>query len=249
MMSNSKFAVVITMPCFNESEGIEEFIFELCESLGSKLKKLIVVNDSSTDSTSEVVNSIMLYDSRVILMNNPTNLGHGPSTLIGMKCALESSFDTVVTLDGDGQFIATEVDAALDFFYNSKVNLLEGARISRKDPWFRKIVTQSLRLIVTLSSNKLPKDANTPFRIYQKDVLSSLFTQLDSMSMTPNLEISIKARQMNLQIAEYEVTSRERKGKEKIGVTWNSKNSFIPSKRFVTFCGQAFFRLFRKESN
>lgn len=249
MMSDSNFAVVITMPCFNESEGIEEFIFELCESLGSKLRKLIVVNDASTDSTAQVVNAIMLKDSRVTLINNSTNLGHGPSTLVGIKLALESSFDTIVTLDGDGQFIATEVDAALGFFYDSRVNLLEGARMSRKDPWFRKIVTQSLRLIVTLASHKLPKDANTPFRIYQKDVLASLLTQIDSKSMTPNLEISIKARQLNLQIAEYSVTSRERKGKDKIGVTWNSKNSLIPSKRFVTFCGQAFFRLFRRESN
>ena len=63
--------------------------------------ELILVNDSSTDSTLKIINEIKNLNSKIVkVINNKNNLGQSYSIIEGIKF---SSFNTIVTLDGDGQ--------------------------------------------------------------------------------------------------------------------------------------------------
>jgi len=235
----------ITMPCFNEAEGISDFAQDICSALDDRLDQLIIVDDCSTDDTSAVLKRLSDGNPKIVHQRNPLNLGHGPSTLVGIQKALATDSKFVITIDGDGQFLATEVSLALDTFYFQNVDILEGFRQERSDPWFRKLVTTSLRFFVFACSFKLPKDANTPFRIYRRESLKNLLDGVDPKSMTPNLYFSIHSRRRRFNICEFGVTSIHRKGSVKTGVTWESKNDMLPSKRFVVFCLRAGLRLFK----
>ena len=46
------------MPCFNEAEGIGEFIVEIMETVKSYAPTLIVIDDCSTDETSLIVQKL-----------------------------------------------------------------------------------------------------------------------------------------------------------------------------------------------
>ncbi len=245
MNINSEEIVTVSMPCFNEAEGIAEFADELCASLGRTLYQLIIVDDCSTDETFSILQTIAERESKIVILRNPVNCGHGPSTLVGLNQALRTPASIIMTLDGDGQFITSEVKYALDFFCNSNADLLEGSRQGRTDPWFRKVVTRLLRLMIFLLSGKLPKDSNTPFRIYKKEIARSLMSGIDPMAITPNLLIGIRARRMNCNIEEFPVTSINRRGSIKSGVTWQSKSNYLPSGRFLRFCFKAIIALMR----
>jgi glycosyltransferase involved in cell wall biosynthesis len=235
----------ITMPCFNEAEGISDFAHEIFFALNNRLDQLIVIDDCSTDDTSVVLRKLSESNPKIVHFRNPVNLGHGPSTLIGIQKALATGSRFVITMDGDGQFLAAEVSLALDAFSKQNPDILEGFRQQRNDPWFRKLVTISLRFFVLACSFKLPKDANTPFRIYRRESLKILLDGVDPRSMTPNLFFSVRSRRHRFDICEFGVTSIQRKGSVKSGVTWESKNDMLPSKRFVLFCLRAGLRLFK----
>jgi glycosyltransferase involved in cell wall biosynthesis len=72
---------------------------------------------------------------------NVRNLGHGPSTIKGMFRAVELNPDLVVTIDGDGQFIENEILEAINDFIGSECDILEGNRVARQEPVFRRAST------------------------------------------------------------------------------------------------------------
>jgi|688.fasta_scaffold532449_2 glycosyltransferase involved in cell wall biosynthesis len=235
----------ITMPCFNEAEGLEGFIEELFSELDIYLVKIIIINDNSTDDTLFVINKLLSRFPKVICHTNKVNLGHGPSSVIGMRLALETQSEYILTIDGDGQFLPLEIKEFLQNESLSDFEVLEGVRKKRKDPYFRKIVTFLLRVMVYFSTKKFPSDANTPLRLYHRSTLEKLVTSIDPSSPTPNLRISILSRKLNLKIQQREFTSIVRRGHSQTGTTWKSKRDYLPSKRFLSFCFRAALKLLR----
>jgi glycosyltransferase involved in cell wall biosynthesis len=235
----------ITMPCFNEAEGLEGFIEELFSELDIYLVKIIIINDNSTDDTLFVINKLLSRFPKVICHTNKVNLGHGPSSVIGMRLALETQSEYILTIDGDGQFLPLEIKEFLQNESLSDFEVLEGVRKKRKDPYFRKIVTFLLRVMVYFSTKKFPSDANTPLRLYHRSTLEKLLTSIDPSSPTPNLRISILSRKLNLKIQQREFTSIVRRGHSQTGTTWKSKRDYLPSKRFLSFCFRAALKLLR----
>jgi glycosyltransferase involved in cell wall biosynthesis len=235
----------ITMPCFNEAEGLEGFIEELFSELDIYLARIIIVDDNSTDDTSFVITKLLSRFPKIICQTNKVNLGHGPSTVIGMRLALKTQSEYILTIDGDGQFLPLEIKEFLQNESHSNFEVLEGVRKERKDPYFRKIVTFLLRVLVFFSTKKFPSDANTPLRLYHRSTLEKLLTSIDPSSPTPNLKISILSRKLNLKIREREFTSVVRRGHSQTGTTWKSKRDYLPSRRFLSFCFRAALKLLR----
>ena len=232
------------MPCFNEEEGIYQFVGELQECFKGLNFLIIAVDDFSGDRTSEQLELAQLQYGNVEFLRNTENLGHGPSTLAGLKHAFELNPKWVLTVDGDGQFDGKQLRDGFDLFSNSELDILEGVRVGRNDPYFRKIITWLLRVFVLFKTKSIPADANTPFRIYSIGTLDLLLHKIKPNSLVPNLEISILSRKLNLSTLEYLVAARDRLGANKTGTTWNSTREWLPSSRFIRFCFKAFRQLF-----
>lgn len=227
--------VVLCMPVFNEEEGITEFLFELNENLSKP--HFVIVDDCSTDATKSVLNKLAKAGQLSMeIISNQVNRGHGVSTVIGMSRASEDPLSRVISIDGDGQFIGSEINAALKIASIEGYDILEGIRIRHGEPLFRRLTSFATRLLVLSRTGKFVRDANTPFRIYAPGVLHDLVESLPANCMTPNLRISVLARQRKLNIGCTEVQFIPRRGRESSGTTWQQKHSFIPSKRFVKFC-------------
>ena len=232
--------VCIVMPGFNEAGGIEEFISEITFSCKSFDPVIIFVNDSSTDNTIEVFDKILRVNSKVRLVNNVKNLGHGPSTLNALSCGVAEDADIVIAVDGDGQFLGLDIFSALTKFVTGQYEILEGVRQSRQDPIYRKITSVCTRLLIFSRCFKFPKDGNTPFRIYQSKILESLISGIDKSCTVPNLVISTKTRQSNLLICEFPVESILRRGLVSSSVSWGNRRDSIPSRKFIDFSLKAF---------
>ena len=226
------------MPVFNEAEGISSFLKELNEYIPNA--KFIVIDDCSTDRTKNVIETMI--SSKLLSINlyeNEKNLGHGPSTVRGMKLASTDSKDWIITVDGDGQFLGEEIRDALIFAKKSGKDVFEGVRTRVNEPYFRQVVTFLTRVLVFLRCGERPKDANTPFRIYAPGVLEKVLYSMPEFSMIPNLRISIICRRLNLQIGSIRVCFIPRRGESVHGSTWGQKSLQMPSKRFITFCIKA----------
>lgn len=95
MYRNQKIAVSI--PAYNE----EKLIAKTIASLPDFIDLAVVVDDGSTDRTSEIVRE--LNDPRVILERNDPNRGVGFSVVRGFKRALEEGAEILCIMPGDAQ--------------------------------------------------------------------------------------------------------------------------------------------------
>jgi glycosyltransferase involved in cell wall biosynthesis len=88
--------ILVVVPCFNEEATIADVVYDL-----KKIEHLevCVVNDGSTDQTSEIVRGIL----DVTLINFPFNLGISEALRASAILAVTGNYDFLIQCDGDGQ--------------------------------------------------------------------------------------------------------------------------------------------------
>jgi glycosyltransferase involved in cell wall biosynthesis len=235
-------SLIISMPVYNEAEGIFGFLSEIREAIKSIDFAFVIVDDHSTDASALQIanfkNDVNPYLD-VYSLYNEENLGHGPSVLRGLQRATDSEARFVLSIDGDGQFLAEEIARAIVVFIEGNYDVLEAQRVERKEPIFRKLVTFATKIIVFLKTSRIPNDANTPFRIYRSEILKEVLRHLPEDSLVPNLRSSIICRRKGLRIQSIKVTCIPRRGSSKVGTMWKSTKTNIPSKQFISFCFRA----------
>ncbi|MDD5658872.1 MAG: glycosyltransferase family 2 protein, partial [Actinomycetota bacterium] len=98
-MQNLKLYIVV--PAYNEHKLITSVIKDLLEH---GYKNIIVVDDGSSDKTSDIVKK---YD--IDLVRHPVNMGPGAAIKTGIDYALIKNADIIVTFDADGQHLARDI--------------------------------------------------------------------------------------------------------------------------------------------
>ena len=232
--------VAVVMPAWNEEEGIADFIGELDSALSRYEAVFIVVDDASTDATALKLEELMVSGIGIEYQTNPENSGHGASTVKALELGMRRQPDLVVSLDGDGQFLGSDVVRTLEASLAEDADVVEGVRTNRGEPFYRSVTSLATRCLVWMRSGKWPADANTPLRVYKPDVLRALLEIVPEGNLTPNLIISVVTRRRNLHLVEVPVRSLPRRGSSRIGSTWGSAPLQLPDRRFLVFCWRAF---------
>ena len=165
----------IVAPAYNEEEVLPEFhsrIREVMDRLGEPWE-LVVVNDGSTDTTSEVLSQLHAQDPRVCVVDFARNFGHQIAVTAGLDHARG---DAVVIIDADLQD-PPEVIADLIARWKEGWEVVYGVRSEREgETWF-KLFTARLfyRLIGALTDVDIPPDAGD-FRLLDRRVVEDMRT-------------------------------------------------------------------------
>lgn len=231
--------LVVVMPAYNEAACIAGFLDDLHRSLLEWSPSFVVVDDDSSDDTEEVVNRVATNGIDVTVVRNAQNLGHGPSTLRALRLGLADGPDRVLALDGDGQYVTADLVNAVRTSFCGGNDIVEGVRVTRNSPLYRRAVSGATRLLVWSACRTLPADANTPVRVYRPAVLEGLLDTVGPRAAVPNLFVSALSRRGGLQIEEVTVGTTDREGSDPAGTTWRARWASIPSRRFLTFCSTA----------
>ena len=245
--------LAVAMPVFNEADGIRETLSEL-NYVFKNVKEdvqFFIQDDQSTDNTVEIITrSAEEFGMKVFLENNPTNLGHGPTVINAYMRAIKSDAEVVLQLDSDGQFNPSELIKLLDSVRGG-TDLAIGVRKSRVDPWFRILLTKSLRVLLFIRFRKYFEDPNSPIRAYKRETLSGLISQIPSNALIPNIYLIVIARLRGKKIENFLVTHRDRRGSNKTGSTWASKSKIKSITRLGKFAVHALRELtaFKPSSN
>ena len=205
------------MPAYNESENIKETIkqwYPVVEKINKKddcEAILAIANDGSKDNTYDVMLS-MKKDGAYPNFETITkpNGGHGQTVLYLYRHAIESGADYVFQTDSDGQ---TDPYEFWQMFENrNNYDFQIGYRQGRQDGASRVFVTKTLRLMVWLMFHEWVTDANTPFRLMQKDKLKAIMDVIPQDYFLCNVAISAIAVKWNYKIKFYKITFKPRQG-------------------------------------
>ncbi len=187
--------ITIGIPAYNEEKNIAGIIV--------KLKKIadtiIVCNDGSSDSTSEIAENL-----GAIVINHPKNLGYGAGINSIFQKSKEIDTDVLVTFDADGQHRIEDIERVINPIKNNEADVIIGSRFldsaQNEVPDYRKF---GIKLITKITNSTLKNkitDSQSGFRAYNKDVISKL--NISDMGMGISTEILIKSSSLNFRIAE-----------------------------------------------
>ena len=238
-MSRPKVAVAI--PAYNESEGIGEFLLEIDEALAETGCDVVfvVVDDASTDGTVEAVEALRSKLSADLLLSSmPQNGGHGPAVLEAYRRSLECSPSYVLAVDGDGQFLGSDLRRLLVLLQDGGDGVC-GVRRFRYDPWFRMAMTRVLRVYIGTFFGVPTRDANCPLRGYRAELLDELLKWLPDRSLIPNVHLAILAARRGATLVEVDVNHRVRRGASIDGTMFSAAKRTSMMKRLLTFSVQA----------
>jgi len=130
LFEGAKVAVVI--PCYNE----EHLLGKVIDTMPDFVDRLYVVDDRSTDGTSEVGQRYAAQDpERIRFIRHEENQGVGGAIATGYKAALADKMDVTAVMAGDAQMDPDDLPAIVAPVARGECDYTKGNRLFTGDAW------------------------------------------------------------------------------------------------------------------
>lgn len=166
--------VYILIPIFNEEKKIKSVISELLPSF----KNIVAVNDGSTDSTQEILESL-----DVVILRHSINLGAGAAISTGFRFIQnQKNAQAVVTFDADGQHSVEDAKAFAREILLCEEEVIFGSRFIKSKsniPTIKRIVLSVVVFFTNLLSKVNLSDAHNGLKAIKKTALKKIDINID----------------------------------------------------------------------
>ena len=140
-----KYKIVAVVPAYR----VEGQIVDVLRRLPSYIRHIVVVDDASPDSTSDIVAVLAKRNRRILLLRHDHNQGVGGAMVTGFRKALELGAQIVVKIDGDGQMDVSHLPELLLPLIEGKADYTKGNRFRdfialQKMPFIRRLGNMGL---------------------------------------------------------------------------------------------------------
>lgn len=126
MYKHKKIGVIV--PAYNE----EQYIAQVIETMPSFVDRICVVNDDSTDRTFAIVQSFIVPDGKITMVNREKRGGVGAAIISGHKYIVNDNIDVVAVMAGDRQMAPEMLNKILDPVVSCEADYSKGDRLSIK---------------------------------------------------------------------------------------------------------------------
>lgn len=216
--------ITVIIPCLNEEQGIERVLRKMPEFVD----QVIVVDNGSTDRTSDVARS---FGAEVI--REPVR-GYGRTYKRGFSFARG---DLIVTLDGDHSYPPDAISYLIEAFRHLEVDFLNASRFPVRDrramSFKHKFGNWVLSLAMSLLYFRWVRDSQSGMWVFRRSILESMTLESDGMAFSEEIKIeALKNRK--IRFAEISILYSSRLGEIKLN-PWRDgiyNLSFLVKKRF-----------------
>ncbi|WP_035333775.1 DUF2062 domain-containing protein [Dyadobacter crusticola] len=194
-MTLSEIKCCIIIPTYNNQNTLRRVIDSVLPYADGQT--VIVVNDGSTDDTKYILSS---YGVKLRVLNNFKNFGKGYSLRRAFQEALLLGYENAITLDSDGQHLASDIPAFIEAAHRNPGALIMGSRnmeqegVPGKSSFGNKFSNFWFKFETGIS---LP-DTQTGFRLYPLEPLKSM--KLFTRKFETEIEVIVKMAWRNVPI-------------------------------------------------
>ena len=198
---------LVVIPALNEARSLPKIL--------SELKQLdyqtLVVDDGSTDETSEVVQG-----HEVSLLRLPVNLGVGGALRAGFRFAVDHGYSAVVQLDADGQHPINQIGELINAAEQHNAHLVIGSRYRSEHATLspnmvRRLPMRVMSFLISRSSGVKITDATSGFRIIREPLLSEFAKEFPVYYLGDTYEATVAAVRAGFRVVEVPAALSERK--------------------------------------
>lgn len=217
--------ITVIIPCLNEEQGIEQVLRRMPDFVD----EVIVVDNNSTDRTSEVARAL---GAKVI---REDVRGYGRSYKRGFASAMG---DLIVTLDGDHSYPVDALSYLLEAFRHHEVDFLNASRFPVRDRQAMSLKHHFGNLVLSLAMSILyfrwVRDSQSGMWVFRRSILKDMDLESDSMAFSE--EIKIEAlKNPRVRFGEISIMYTSRVGEKKLNPWRDGMYNlwFLVKKRFV----------------
>ncbi len=216
-MQNSAELISIIVPVFNEARTVRAVIERLLEIPLPAPREIIVVNDGSTDGTSEVLDGIAPVAGVLSIVHAPANGGKGSA----IRTGLEHVRGTIVAIqDADLELDPVQLAGLVQPILDKQAEVVYGSRFLNgrpAGPWLSVAANRGLTWLTNVLFGGRLTDMETCYKIMSAPVARSLRLESNRFDIEP--EITAKLLRQRRRIVERPVKfdPRSRASGKKIG--------------------------------
>ena len=198
--------IVVVSPAFNEAENVGATLQELPEEIEGLRVVPIVIDDGSTDTTSDEARK-----NGALVARLPIRRGGGLALRVGYELALRMGAEVVVSIDADGQHVPDEMPLLVKPILTGDADLVNGSRLLgefESESKIRHIGVHFFSWLVTMLAGQRITDPSNGYRATRPEILRKLSLEQDQFWTS---ELLIEALRLRATIVEVPITIRARR--------------------------------------
>src|SRR5271166_1613034 len=212
----------ILIPVYNERTVVERSLsLVLAAALPENMdRELVIVDDCSTDGTSDILKRLAASEPRIRLHRHEVNQGKGAAVRTAID---QAQGDFCLVQDADLEYDPAEYMKLMKPLLDGHADAVFGSRYlsgeqSRVLPFWHSMINKGLTLISNMFCNLNLTDMETGYKVFHTDLLKSIPIRSDRFGFEP--EIVMKAAKRKLRIYEVPISYHGRTYEEGKKIGW-----------------------------
>jgi len=218
----------IIIPVFNERNTILKILAQI-EKLKDLTKEIIIVDDCSTDGTTEILKKLNIKKYKTVY--HKKNLGKGAAIKSAVKFI---TGDIVIIQDADLEYDPRDYEKIIHFIKNNQYQAVYGSRVLGKKRYSAKNFSSIYRIffnhILTIFSNIINQqnltDAHTCYKAFSVKLFKSFNLQENGFSFCPEVTTKISLKKISIKEVPINYYGRSYNEGKKIKITDGFKALF-----------------------
>jgi glycosyltransferase involved in cell wall biosynthesis len=197
--SASPLDISVVIPVFNEIDNLEPLYAELTQVLEGiqRAYEIVFIDDGSDDGSFRILEQLHQADHHVRVIQFRRNFGQSAAFAAGFEHACG---ETIVTLDADGQNDPADIPRLLKKMEEGDYDFVTGWRINRKEPFFRRLLSNAANRLITRSTGVWIHDRGCSLKVFKRDLVKNLRLYGELHRFLPELVSAIGAKVDEVQV-------------------------------------------------
>jgi glycosyltransferase involved in cell wall biosynthesis len=182
--------ITIVVPAFNESGTIRALVDRLRQALGDMRFEIIIIDDCSTDGTSELIGQ--LASDQVRVFRHARNQGKGAALRTAFA---QAAGEIVVVQDADLEYDPRDIPSLVQPILDGHADVVFGSRFrgtaQRVHMFWHRLANSCLTWFSNLLNNLDLSDMETGYKAFRRGVLEQIRVRENRFGVEPELTAKV----------------------------------------------------------